>query len=178
MAGKFVIKDINSEEQFSDLIEAENKNGAPSTAPGGLGGTIATGRLLIVDLYHQWYGPCAAIAPTFKTLAMNTDFFDARALLTQMELSVVPEMLEKFSPEKEGEDGAAEAAPEPAAPISFGAKAAGGGAPVKCPQPLGKPKFLFYKDGKRVGEVMGINAPEILRLVEEHMPEFTPDEAD
>lgn len=176
MAAKFSIKEINSQEQFQEIVENENRNGAPGPAPGGMGGTISSGRLMIVDLYHTWYGPCEAIQPTFKTLAMNTDFFDSRALFTQMELSVVPEFHDKYAPAKEGAEGEAPPpeAPKPTSMAALGAKAPA--APVATPQPLSKPKFLFYKDGKLVSEVLGINAPDIIRAINEHMPEYTPDE--
>jgi len=73
-----LIKEINSKEDFETAITSDTK-------------------LLIVDCFDEWYGPCSQMEPTFKTLASNTDFWDNRGQLMQMELKVVPELEEKYS---------------------------------------------------------------------------------
>ncbi|CAD7954077.1 unnamed protein product [Amoebophrya sp. A25] len=57
-------------------------------------------RLIILDVYHSWYGPCAQMEPTFKSTATNTDFFDMRGIFYNMEIGVVPELSEKYIEKK------------------------------------------------------------------------------
>ncbi|CAD7932620.1 unnamed protein product [Amoebophrya sp. A120] len=128
MAGKEVklIKAIATQEDFESVIASEK-------------------RLIVLDVYHQWYGPCAQMEPTFKSLAANTDIHRevVRALeilrdlicaelrqFYMMDLSVVPAIEEKY--------------------LACKAKA--------------KPMFLFYMGGKQVGEVLGCDAPKILGM--------------
>jgi thioredoxin-like negative regulator of GroEL len=60
MSGKNkLIRDVTTKEEFQSMIESEH-------------------RLLIVDLYDTWYGPCVGMEPTFKSLAASTDYFEER----------------------------------------------------------------------------------------------------
>ena len=36
------------------------------------------------DGYDDWYGPCSQMEATFKTTAVNTDFFDQRGAFMQV----------------------------------------------------------------------------------------------
>ncbi len=42
-------------------------------------------KLLVVDIFSQWSGPCELMNPTYKYLAQNFDDFEKRIELGQME---------------------------------------------------------------------------------------------
>merc|ERR1712194_652306 len=48
------------------------------------------------DIYDEWYGPCAQMEPTFKSLSTNTEFFDQRAAFLQLDIKVIPAFQEKY----------------------------------------------------------------------------------
>eukprot|EP00391_Amoebophrya_sp_Ameob2_P006917 CAMPEP_0178991326 /NCGR_PEP_ID=MMETSP0795-20121207/5457_1 /TAXON_ID=88552 /ORGANISM="Amoebophrya sp., Strain Ameob2" /LENGTH=126 /DNA_ID=CAMNT_0020683005 /DNA_START=105 /DNA_END=485 /DNA_ORIENTATION=+ len=73
-----LIKPITSKDDFEGVLASEK-------------------RLVVLDVYHSWYGPCMQMEPTFKSLASNTDFWEQRGQFYMMDVSVVPEMEEKYT---------------------------------------------------------------------------------
>jgi len=109
-----VVFQVNSKEDFEHILENDP-------------------RLILVDLYSEWCGPCVQMTPTLKTLIVNIDSFERRVCPISMERTVVPSLAEKY--------------PESS-----------------------KPRFLFYEHGKCVEVIERVDAPAILRAIDEYMP--------
>lgn len=116
MAPKDIIESVHNEEEFRNWIENES-----------------TKKLIIVDVFTNWCGPCAQMVPTFKNLQVNVDNFDDRCQVLQVDRELVEEFKEKYTA-------------------------------------TSKPRFLFYFGGQMVCEVEGLNAPAILRAIDENIP--------
>jgi thioredoxin 1 len=56
----------------------------------------AKDKLLVIDIFTEWCGPCKELIPTFKSLQMNTDFFDDRVQIFTLERSVYPPFKDRF----------------------------------------------------------------------------------
>jgi len=114
---------IDSEEAFiSKVLENPNKD-----------------KLLLVDVYTEWCGPCKELIPTFKSLAMNTDFFDDRVQIFTLERQVYPPFTERF-------------------------------------QATSMPKFLLYKGGEEIMEIIGVDAPKLMNSIDQYMPALAVEE--
>jgi thiol-disulfide isomerase/thioredoxin len=96
-------------------------------------------KLLVLDVFTEWCGPCKELIPTFKSLQMNTDFFDDRVQIFTVERSVYPDFKERF--------------------------------PVTS-----QPKFLLYKGGEEIMEIIGVDAPKLLYGIVQNMPALAVEE--
>jgi thioredoxin-like negative regulator of GroEL len=74
-----LITSIDTEEQFNNKVMESGTN-----------------KLMVIDVYTEWCGPCKELIPTYKALQMNTDEFDNRVQLFQMERKVVEAFAERF----------------------------------------------------------------------------------
>jgi len=119
MAPKDIIDTVHNEDEFRAMVEDEN--GA------------AYKKLMIVDVYTNWCGPCAQMVPTFKNLQVNVDNFEDRCQVLQVDREMIEEFKEKYTA-------------------------------------TSKPRFLFYLQGQMVAEIDGLNAPAILRTIDEFIP--------
>lgn len=118
-----IVYPIESEEAFvSKVLENPQKD-----------------KLLVVDIFTEWCGPCKELIPTFKSLSMNTDFFDDRVQIFTLERSVYPAFKERF----------------PATSM---------------------PKFLLYKGGEEIVEIIGVDAPKLMNSISQYMPALVVEE--
>ena len=84
------------------------------------------GKLIVVDFFATWCGPCRAIAPAFESLAReNPD-----VIFIKVDVDKVPEVA--------GEHGI-----------------------------RGMPTFLFFRDGAKVGEVVGADLRSLAAKIAE-----------
>jgi len=120
MASKQIVQKLTSKEEFDNMLETEK-------------------RLLVVDVYSEWCGPCVQMTPTFQTLTVSIEAFTSRVHLVCIERKLHPDLAEKY--------------PESS-----------------------KPQFLFYDKGKCVNEIDRVDAPAILRTIEEYIPQEWTDE--
>ena len=103
-----IVTSIESEEAFvSKILECPDKK-----------------KLLVLDIFTDWCGPCKELIPTFKSLQMNTELFDERVQIFAVERSVYPDFKERFAV-------------------------------------TSQPKFLFYKGGEEIMEIIGVDAPKL-----------------
>jgi thioredoxin 1 len=77
VAKKEVVTNITDQLQFEQLKETE--------------------KLLMIDFYTRWCGPCTAIVPTMKSMQITVDSFDDRVKFLQLERHVIPEYEKKFA---------------------------------------------------------------------------------
>eukprot|EP00742_Colponemidia_sp_Colp-10_P002402 GILJ01002560.1.p1 GENE.GILJ01002560.1~~GILJ01002560.1.p1 ORF type:complete len:123 (-),score=20.63 GILJ01002560.1:219-587(-) len=89
-------------------------------------------RLVVVDVFSSWCGPCEVMIPTFKNINLQLDESDARIQFLAADADKVPA--------------------------------------VKQHAGTSKPRFVFYKAGKVVGEIHGANAPAIVKFIMENVP--------
>eukprot|EP00397_Hematodinium_sp_SG-2012_P046353 GEMP01052333.1.p1 GENE.GEMP01052333.1~~GEMP01052333.1.p1 ORF type:complete len:130 (+),score=28.66 GEMP01052333.1:84-473(+) len=94
--------------------------------------TTTSNKLFVVDLHAHWCGPCAQLIPTWKSLQMNIDGFQERAMLLQVDITNIS----GFENYKQ----------------------------------TSKPYFLLVKDKVVLKELEFLNAPELLRSIDEHIP--------
>eukprot|EP00397_Hematodinium_sp_SG-2012_P066613 GEMP01100422.1.p1 GENE.GEMP01100422.1~~GEMP01100422.1.p1 ORF type:complete len:154 (+),score=29.31 GEMP01100422.1:66-527(+) len=111
-----VVETINTLEEFGNIMETEN-------------------RLVVLDVFSAWCGPCKQMHPTFKALQANIDEFSERVVLYEVELTTIPSFLTELNFKESSQ-----------------------------------PRFLFYLKGKLEHMIDEINAPEILRTIDEFMP--------
>lgn len=116
MAPKDIIEAVHNEDEFKSWVEDETNK-----------------KLVIVDVFTNWCGPCAQMVPTFKNLQVNVDNFDDRCQVLQVDREFVEEFRDKY-------------------------------------EATSKPRFLFYLGGQLVSEIEGLNAPAILRAIDEFIP--------
>jgi thioredoxin 1 len=112
-----IVYSIESEEAFiSKVLENPQKD-----------------KLLVVDIFTDWCGPCKELIPTFKSLSMNTDFFDDRVQIFTLERSVYPPFKDRFVT-------------------------------------TSMPKFVLFKGGEEIMEIVGVDAPKLMNSINQYMP--------
>lgn len=118
-----VVYPIETEEAFvSKVLETPSKD-----------------KLMVIDLFTDWCGPCKELIPTFKSLQINTEFFDDRVQIFTLERSVYPPFKDRF-------------------------------------QATSMPKFLMYKAGEEIMEIIGVDAPKLLNSINQYMPALAVEE--
>jgi len=55
-----------------------------------------TNKLMVIDIYTDWCGPCKELTPTYKSLQMNIECFEDRVQLFTMERKVLESFAERF----------------------------------------------------------------------------------
>lgn len=121
MSRSEVVRVLATKDEFNNLVSSDDN------------------RLMVLDLYDEFFGRTEQMDVTFRTLAIMADSFNERAYICALNSKLVPDLQEKYKY-----------------------------------KPKSKPCFLFYRNGQIVAEVLGCNAPEILKLIDENMPEYQP----
>ncbi|GMI00838.1 hypothetical protein TrLO_g13559 [Triparma laevis f. longispina] len=106
--------------------------------------------LLLIDVHQDWSGPCETLTPTFSRLMMDTEKADSRLLFLSAE---IPKFASKVQ-ELASDDA------------KLGDMSEKGCLPL----------FLAVRFGKAVGMVEGANAPALVALVKEQIPNLTDEE--
>ncbi|CDI81123.1 hypothetical protein, conserved [Eimeria acervulina] len=75
MATKFQRIQITDENHFKSVVKASDDP-----------------RLFIVDVYSAWCGPCNAVVPTLKSLALTLENFVDRCCCVAADAALVPEL--------------------------------------------------------------------------------------
>jgi thiol-disulfide isomerase/thioredoxin len=74
-----LFKRIESEEKYANEITNDTSS-----------------RLIMIDVFTDWCGPCKELLPTMKSLQMNTEMFDDRVAVYSIERTVIPALAEQI----------------------------------------------------------------------------------
>ena len=110
----------------------------------------------VVDVYTQWCGPCNQMMPLFKALSINIDYFEDRINVIQVR----------------GERERESHAQVPASAVSDFEKYEGTSQPRFVLYKVGSVRFSCpcVKEGHLVTEVVGANAPQLLKAIDHNLP--------
>lgn len=149
-----------------EIIDKVGENGFDADAFKSRISDTSCKKLHIVDVYTEWCGPCNAMVPTFKGLAIMGgvyDQFEDRVTIAQVERGAFAKTLGRGV----GQDppGLTEAEyKDEKNPFH-----------ARFPE-TSKPRFLFYRNAEEVGYFEGMRSPDMLRFIQENMPTIETDD--
>ncbi|KAL4506864.1 hypothetical protein ABPG72_001285 [Tetrahymena utriculariae] len=118
-------------------------------------------KLIVVDVYPGWSGPCTAMFPTYNQLMISIDDFEKRidillvnyykSIFTLPHITLIYQLLQYYFVQKLDQDKLVNYKND-----KFHAT---------C-----QPKFLFIYEGKIIDEVVGTNIPVFIEKVNKYIP--------